>query len=88
MSVYLYRWGKFAFRRKWIVLPVWLVLFVLLGGLGAQLSKPMTNDFSMPDLPSARANDILDKHFPGASDAFKFDAVTGTYVFAAPEGRS
>ncbi|WP_054816896.1 MMPL family transporter [Nocardia arizonensis] len=87
MSVYLYRWGRFAFRRKWIVLPVWLVLFVLLGGLGAQLSKPMTNDFSMPALPSERANEILDKHFPGASAAFKFDAVTGTYVIAAPEGQ-
>ncbi|MEV6136535.1 MMPL family transporter [Nocardia sp. NPDC051990] len=87
MSVYLYRWGKFAFRRKWIVLPVWLVLFLLLGGLGAQLKEPMTNDFSMPALPSARANDILDKHFPGASAAFKFDAVTGTYVIAAPEGQ-
>ncbi|MEV4128815.1 MMPL family transporter [Nocardia sp. NPDC049707] len=87
MSVYLYRWGKFAFRRKWIVLPVWLVLFLLLGGLGTQLKEPMTNDFSMPALPSARANDILDKHFPGASDAFKFDAVTGTYVIAAPDGQ-
>ncbi|WP_328408150.1 MMPL family transporter [Nocardia sp. NBC_00403] len=87
MSVYLYRWGKFAFRRKWIVLPVWLILFVLLGGLGAQLKEPMSNDFSMPELPSARANDILDKHFPGASDAFKFDAVTGTYVIGAPAGQ-
>ncbi|WP_181721054.1 MMPL family transporter [Nocardia gipuzkoensis] len=87
MSVYLYRWGKFAFRRKWIVLPVWLVLFVLLGGLGAQLSKPMTNDFSLPNLPSERANEILDKHFPGASAAFKFDAVTGTYVAATPDGQ-
>ncbi|WP_227997984.1 MMPL family transporter [Nocardia australiensis] len=87
MSVYLYRWGKFAFRRKWIVLPVWLILFLLLGGLGAQLKEPMSNDFSMPALPSARANDILDKHFPGASDAFKFDAVTGTYVIAAPDGQ-
>ncbi|MFI9405809.1 MMPL family transporter [Nocardia sp. NPDC052316] len=87
MSVYLYRWGKFAFRKKWIVLPAWLVLFLLLGGLGAQLSKPMTNDFSMPDLPSARANDILDQHFPGASEAFKFDAVTGTYVIGAPAGQ-
>ncbi|MGW6424145.1 MMPL family transporter [Nocardia sp. NPDC055053] len=87
MSVYLYRWGKFAFRRKWIVLPVWLLLFVLLGGLGATLSKPMTNDFSMPSLPSARANDILDKHFPGMSEQFKFDAVSGTYVIGAPEGQ-
>ncbi|MFE7719577.1 MMPL family transporter [Nocardia rhizosphaerihabitans] len=87
MSVYLYRWGKFAFRRKWIVLPVWLLLFVLLGGLGATLSKPMTNDFSMPSLPSARANEILDKHFPGMSEQFKFDAVSGTYVIGAPEGQ-
>ncbi|MFC4124168.1 MMPL family transporter [Nocardia rhizosphaerae] len=87
MSVYLYRWGKFAFRRKWIVLPVWLLLFVLLGGLGATLSKPMTNDFSMPELPSARANEILDKHFPGMSEQFEFDAVSGTYVIAAPEGQ-
>ncbi|MGW4371429.1 MMPL family transporter [Nocardia takedensis] len=87
MSVYLYRWGKFAFRRKWIVLPVWLLLLVLVGGLGSQLSKPMTNDFSMPALPSERANEILDKHFPGASEAFKFDAVTGLYVVAAPDGQ-
>ncbi|WP_067825705.1 MMPL family transporter [Nocardia inohanensis] len=86
MSVYLYRWGKFAFRRKWIVLPVWLLLFLLLGGLGAQLKEPMSNDFSMPELPSARANEILDKHFPGASEAFKFEAVTGTYVIQAPAG--
>ncbi|WP_194825444.1 MMPL family transporter [Nocardia sp. XZ_19_231] len=87
MSVYLYRWGKFAFRRKWIVLPVWLLLFVLLGGLGAMLSKPMSNDFSMPELPSARANEILDKHFEGMSEQFSMDAVTGTYVIGAPEGQ-
>ena len=87
MSVYLYRWGKFAFRRKWIVLPAWLLLFVLLGGLGATLSKPMSNDFSMPELLSARANEILDKHFEGMSKQFSMDAVTGTYVIGAPEGQ-
>ncbi|MBF6445401.1 MMPL family transporter [Nocardia farcinica] len=87
MSVYLYRFGKFAFRRKWIVLPAWLVLLVVVSGLGAQLGKPMSNDFSMPSLPSERANEILDKHFPGASEAFQLDAVTGTYVIAAPEGQ-
>ncbi|WP_068058459.1 MMPL family transporter [Nocardia xishanensis] len=87
MSVYLYRWGKFAFRRKWIVLPVWLVLFLLLGGLGAQLKEPMTDDFSLPNLPSERATEILDEHFPGMSAAFRFDAVTGTYVIGAPTGQ-
>nr|WP_221333161.1 MMPL family transporter [Nocardia transvalensis] len=83
----MYRWGRFAFRRKWIVLPVWIVLFLVVGGLGSQLSKPMTNDFTIPNLPSERATDILDKHFPGMSEAFQFDAVTGTYVIAAPDGQ-
>ncbi|WP_227997983.1 MMPL family transporter [Nocardia australiensis] len=87
MSVLLYRWGKFAFRHKWIVLPVWLVLFLILGGLGAQLKEPMSDDFSMPNLPSERATEILDKHFPGMSQAFNFDAVTGTYVIGAAQGQ-
>ncbi|AYF73314.1 MMPL family transporter [Nocardia yunnanensis] len=86
MSVYLYRWGRFAYRRKWIVLPVWVVLFLLLGGLGAALQKPMSNSFDIPNLPSKRANHILDEHFPGMSQAFKFDAVTGVYVIGAPAG--
>ncbi|GAB2651260.1 MMPL family transporter [Nocardia goodfellowii] len=87
MSVWLYRWGKFAFRRKWIVLPIWLLLFVILGALGNGLKEPMTNDFSMPNLPSERATNILDKHFPGMSEGFEFDAVTGTYVIGAPAGQ-
>ncbi|MFH5230271.1 MMPL family transporter [Antrihabitans spumae] len=87
MSVYLYRWGKFAFRRKWLVLPIWLVLLIGLGVLSSAISQPMEDDFTMPNLPSERATEILDKHFPGASDAFDFDAVTGTYVIAAPDGQ-
>ncbi|QIS08171.1 MMPL family transporter [Nocardia arthritidis] len=87
MSVYLYRWGKFAFRRKWIVLPVWLLMLAVLGALSGQLQKPMTNDFNIPNLPSQRATEILDKHFPGMSQGFQFGAVTGTYVIAAPPGQ-
>ncbi|MCX4093813.1 MMPL family transporter [Nocardia sp. alder85J] len=87
MSVYLYRWGKFAFRRKWIVLPVWLLIIVALGALGVGLKKPVKDDFNMPNLPSARATEILDKQFPGMSAQFKFDAVTGTYVVGAPAGQ-
>ena len=86
MSLYLYRLGKFAFRRKWLVLPVWLVLLVALGALASTVSKPMEDDFTMPNLPSERATEIMDRHFPGMSAEFDFDAVTGTYVIAAPEG--
>ncbi|MGA4786791.1 MMPL family transporter [Nocardia sp. AB354] len=87
MSVYLYRWGRFAFRHKWIVLPVWLILFVIIGSLGTQLKKPMNDDFTIPNLPSERATEIMDKHFPGMSQAFSFEAVTGTYVFGAAPGQ-
>ncbi|MEV6274564.1 MMPL family transporter [Nocardia sp. NPDC051832] len=87
MSVFLYRWGKFAFRRKWIVLPVWLVLLIVVGGVAGAISKPMNDDFSMPNLPSERATEILDKHFPGMSAQFSMDAVLGTYVIKAPEGQ-
>ncbi|WP_024801137.1 MMPL family transporter [Nocardia sp. BMG51109] len=87
MSVYLYRWGKFAFRRKWIVLPAWLLIVLILGGLGVSLQKQTKDNFNMPDLPSQRATDILDEKFPGASKQFGFDAVTGTYVIAAPAGQ-
>ncbi|UYM04398.1 MMPL family transporter [Solicola gregarius] len=86
MSVLLYRFGKFAFRRKWIVLPIWILVFLGLGATAAAVSQPMEDDFSMPNLPSERATDIMDEHFPGMSQEFDFDAVTGTYVIAAPEG--
>ncbi|NNH74152.1 MMPL family transporter [Nocardia uniformis] len=86
MSVYLYRWGRFAFRRKWIVIPVWLTLLILLGGVGGAIAKPFQDSFTMPGLPSERATEILDEHFPGMSAAFDPNAVTGTYVIGAPEG--
>ncbi|NKY50032.1 MMPL family transporter [Nocardia vermiculata] len=88
MSVYLYRWGKFAFRRKWIVLPVWLLIFLILGALGVGLQKQSQDDFNMPDLPSQRATDILTEQFgKDAAKAFSFDAVTGTYVVRAEHGK-
>ncbi|WP_040787864.1 MMPL family transporter [Nocardia paucivorans] len=86
MSVYLYRWGRFAFRRKWIVLPAWLLLLVLLGGFSATVAKPFQDKFEMPGLPSERATRILEEHMPEMASMFSLDAITGTYVIAAPSG--
>lgn len=86
MSVFLYRWGKFAFRRKWIVLPVWALILVVLGGAAATLAKPFQDSFEMPGLPSERATGILEEHMPQMAKAFSLDAVTGQYVIAAPNG--
>ncbi|BAW03503.1 MMPL family transporter [Nocardia seriolae] len=86
MSVYLYRWGKFAFRRKWTVITAWIAALLVIGGVGFTVAKPFQDSFSMPGLPSERATEILDKHFPGASKDFDQNAVSGTYVIAAPAG--
>ncbi|MFE3754193.1 MMPL family transporter [Nocardia tengchongensis] len=86
MSVYLYRWGKFAFRRKWIVIAAWIIALFVIGGVGGSLAKPFQDSFTMPDLPSERATKILDEHFPGASAGFDQNAVNGTYVIAASNG--
>ncbi|MFJ4656242.1 MMPL family transporter [Nocardia sp. NPDC088792] len=87
MSVYLYRWGKFAFRRKWLVIGAWIAALIIIGGVGGTLAKPFQDSFTMPGLPSQKATDILDKHFPGSSKDFDPNAVTGTYVIAAPAGQ-
>src|SRR5690349_16428214 len=84
VSAYLSRWGRFAFRRKWIVLPVWFVLFGVLAAAGGLLSKPMSTEFSMPSLPSERATEILDRQFPGMSSQFGIGTVSGSYVLEAP----
>lgn len=86
MSVFLYRVGKFAFRHKWAVVATWLVALIGLNVLAATVAKPFKDDFNMPNLPSERATEILDREFPGMSEQFDFDAVTGQYVVKAPEG--
>ena len=86
MSVLLYRLGKLAFRRWYVVLPIWLVGLVVLAGTAMAISKPYEDSFDAPGLPSERATEIMDEHFPGMSKEFDTNAVTGSYVIEAPEG--
>lgn len=88
MSVLLYRLGKLAFRRWYVVLPIWIVGLIVLGGVASSISKPYEDSFDAPGLPSERATEIMDEHFPGMSKEFDTDAVTGSYVIEAPEGET
>ena len=40
MATYLYRIGKFAYRRKGAVLSVWLIILVLMGVRGSDSVRP------------------------------------------------
>ena len=86
MARLLYRIGKTAYRRWPLFLTGWLVAMVAVGTVAATMSKPMTDAFSIPGIPSEKAADLQAELFPESTDAF--DQATVTVVVAAPEGHT
>jgi len=83
MASFLYRLGRFAFRRRWLVAALWLaVLAAALTG-AATLSGPTSDAFRIPGTPSQQTIDLLAERFPQASAG----GATARVVFAAPEGQ-
>jgi putative drug exporter of the RND superfamily len=82
MSSYLYRLGRWAFRRRRVVLAFWLALLVGMGVLSQAVKKDTNDAFNVPGTESQRALDLLDEKFPGSGGA------TARIVFAAPEGHT
>ncbi|MET8152813.1 MMPL family transporter [Actinoplanes sp. NPDC049668] len=80
MATLLYRLGRASFRRRKLVVVLWLVLLAALGGAALAFKGPTASNFTMPGTESQRAIDALQREFPEASGA------TGTIVVAAPQG--
>jgi RND superfamily putative drug exporter len=80
MATLLYRLGRASFRRRKLVVVVWLVLLAALGGAALAFKGASSSNFTMPGTESQRAIDALQREFPEASGA------TGTIVVAAPAG--
>ena len=81
MAAFLYRLGRWVFRRRGLVLIVWAVV---LGGLGigaATLSGTVSNSVSIPGTESQRALDLLSSR-TGANA----DSATARVVFIAADG--
>jgi putative drug exporter of the RND superfamily len=64
----LYRIGRFAFRRRRLVLAVWVLLLAGVGVAAGVLAKPTTNSFSIPGTESTRALDVIQAKFGGGGD--------------------
>ncbi|AUH40624.1 MMPL family transporter [Streptomyces sp. CMB-StM0423] len=82
MATFLYRLGRFAFRRR---LPVALLWAAVLGAafLGAtSAGEPPDDSSSMPGIEAQHAYDLIDERFPGAAA----DGADARVVFVAPEG--
>src|SRR4051812_4629594 len=82
MATVLYRLGRASFRRRWLVLILWVVVLGALGGAALAFKGPTSSDFTMPGTESQRAIDSLKSQFPEASGA------TGTIVIQAPPGQT
>lgn len=84
MSTYLYRLGRFAFRRRKTIAVFWLALLVLVGVGAATLAQETEDSFDLPGTESMEALDLLAERFPEAAA----DGATARVVFAAPEGEA
>uniref|UniRef100_A0AAU2AEI0 MMPL family transporter n=1 Tax=Streptomyces sp. NBC_00093 TaxID=2975649 RepID=A0AAU2AEI0_9ACTN len=83
MATFLYRLGRTAFRRRWLVALLWAVLLGAVG-LGAAKAPAASDDGTsfMPGIEAQQAFDLIGERFPGG-DANGADA---RIVFVAPDG--
>jgi RND superfamily putative drug exporter len=84
MATLLHRLGKTAYRRWPFFIAGWLALFIAVVAVAAGFSKPMTDAFTIPGIPSEKAADLQSELFPGSGDAL--DQASVTVVVAAPPG--
>jgi RND superfamily putative drug exporter len=80
MASFLSRIGRASFRRRRLVLVIWLVVFGAFGVGAVTLSGSTSDNFSLPGAESQEAIDLLQDRLPAANGA------SGRVVFAAPEG--
>ena len=77
MSHALYKLGRFAARRPWLVIGSWLVAALLIIGASVTFGRELTNSFDVPGLDSQQAIDLL-------SEAQSEQAGTTAEVVLAP----
>src|SRR3954449_9297922 len=71
--------ARWCFRRKYIVLAVWVVALAVLGGLSASAGSGYTDSFSLPGTESTTALNLLRDNFNAESTD------TNQVVFAAAD---
>ena len=86
MARLLHKLGSTAYRRWPFFIAGWLLLAVLVGSMAAAFSKPMSDEFTIPGIPSEKAADIQQELFPDSGDAF--DDASVNVVVAAPKGHT
>ncbi|MGN9908279.1 MMPL family transporter [Phytohabitans sp. LJ34] len=84
MATYLYRLARFSYRRRKLVLVLWLAVLAAFGVGALTLSGPTSSAFTVPGTESQKAIDLLGERFPQAGAG----GATARVVFAAPSGET
>ncbi|WP_327369526.1 MMPL family transporter [Streptomyces sp. NBC_01217] len=82
MATFLYRLGRTAFRRRRLVLLIWIAVLVAAVAGAGSVSGSTTDNFTLPGTQSQQALDLLEKEFPQASAS----GATARVVFESTDG--
>ncbi|MDJ0314074.1 MMPL family transporter [Arthrobacter sp. H35-D1] len=80
MALWLYRLGRLAARRAWLVIAAWAVIMGMVGGAAVLFMGPMSNNFEIPGTETQQMADKLQAELPEASGG------TGSVVFTSTNG--
>jgi putative drug exporter of the RND superfamily len=80
MAELLYRIGRFAARRRLLVIATWLSLLVVAGAAFAVGGRTPTGEITIPGTPTEQVTERLAASFPDAAGG------TGTVVFQTDDG--
>ncbi|GAA3674282.1 MMPL family transporter [Streptomyces iranensis] len=83
MATFLYRIGRWAFRRRRLVGGLWLGVLVLAIAAAGLAPEGKEEDLSMPGTESQKAFDLLDERFPQSNS----QGAEARLVFQAPDGQ-
>ncbi|MER7567018.1 MMPL family transporter [Streptomyces sp. NPDC048523] len=83
MATFLYRIGRWAFRRRRLVGGLWLSVLVLAVAAAALAPAGEDEDLAMPGTESQKAFDLLDERFPQSNS----QGAEARLVFRAPDGQ-
>src|SRR3954454_1282979 len=73
--------ARWCYRRRFVVVGLWLVGVIVLGSLVAAAGNKYTDSFTLPGTESTRALNLLQKSFPaqsGDTDQIVFHTPTGS----------
>jgi RND superfamily putative drug exporter len=78
MATLLYRLGRFAYDRRWLVVSLWFIVLLAVGGSAAAFHGALSNSFQIPGTETQRMLDKLQSDLPSSAGG------SATIVFESP----